>query len=304
MLTVRDTSRLLREKVVKEMEKDNMVHSFSAAAQKLMSLTQDQNVQMSEITEVVKIEAGLAAKILKLANSIVYGGKSIKNIDEALLRIGMEEIKKMSMTIGVMDRVSHMHVKIDWNLYWVHCLLTARLTELLYGVYREVTGKEYLAGLLHDIGKLFMEHHFPGPFETILLRSMERGCGMFEVERQIHDITHAEVSSMLCQKWGLHPEIIRAVQFHHEPTSPLNKDPLNPEDQHLLALCISVADSLANMCKANIQGGKRTRNPNLEELPEWQALQSYSAMTTLDIDLPSEIQKVQEIVGAFQTPPA
>jgi putative nucleotidyltransferase with HDIG domain len=300
MLIARDTSRLLRDKVLKEIEKDSMVNSFSGAAQKLMDLTQQPEVQMSEIAEVVKTEAGLASRVIKLSNSIVYGGKSIKNIDEALLRIGMEEIKKMAMTVGVMDRVSHMKVKIDWNMYWLHCLLTARVTELLAGVYRETTGKEYLAGLLHDIGKLFLEHHFPDAFEAAVFRSMERGCGMYEAETQLYDITHPEVGSMLCQKWGLHPEIIRSVQFHHEPNSPLNTDPLNPEEERLVATCISVADSLANMCKANIPGAKRYRDASIENLPEWQALQSYPSINPTDIDLPSEIQKVEETVAAIQ----
>lgn len=304
MLTVRDTSKLLRDKVVKEMEKDSMVNSFSQAAQKLMDLTQKADVEMGEIAEVVKTEAGLTARVLKLSNSIVFGGQDIQNIDEALMRIGMEEIKKMSMTVGVMDRVTHMHVKIDWNLYWMHCLLTARLTELLASVYREKTGKEYLSGLIHDIGKLFIEHHFPDAFEKSVFRSMERGCGMYEAELQLFDITHAEVGMMLCQKWGLHPEIVRAVQFHHDPFSPQNIDPQNPEHQQLLAICVSVADSIANMCRANISGAKKYRDPNIEELPEWQALQNYTPIATVDINIPAEIEKTQEIVSAIQGAPA
>jgi putative nucleotidyltransferase with HDIG domain len=302
MFKTQDTSRLLRDKVLQELEKDSMVHSFSGAAQKLMQITQKEDVILAEIAEVVNMEAGLAARILRLANSIVYGGKSIERIEDALFRIGMEEIKRLSMAFGVVDRVSHLKIKVDWNMYWMHCLFVARVTDILVSAYRDLTGREYLAGLLHDVGKLFLEHHFPDVFETIIFRSMERGCGMDEVERQLYDITHAEVGALLGEKWTLHPDILRAIRFHHDPLSQELHDPASPGDERLLALCISLADALANICKTNIKGQKRYGGEiSIETLPEWQNLQqTYSPIRELNLDLGIEIERVQQLVEAFQ----
>jgi HD-like signal output (HDOD) protein len=77
-----------------------------------------------------------------------------------------------------MDTLSHLRIKIDWHRFWLHSgVLVARLIEKVAGSFRDVSGMEYLAGLLHDIGKIILEHYFPREFETIVLRSMERQCG-------------------------------------------------------------------------------------------------------------------------------
>jgi len=199
----------------------------------------------------------------------------------------------------VMDRVSHLKVKVDWNMYWLHCILTARLTENLAGAYRTSSGKEYLAGLLHDVGKLFLEHHFPKEFESAIFRAMERSCGMYEAEKSLFDTTHAEVGAALCEKWGLHREISRSIRFHHEPASPFNKDPANAEEQQFLATCICLADSLANMCRANIQGVRNLGDGGLESLPEWNLLQQYPAKHTIDLNLENEMLKAQDTISAF-----
>ncbi len=293
----------LRSKVIEEMKKDSMVPSFSTAAQRLMDLVA-KDAPLEEISEVVNLEPGLAAKVLRLSNSVAFGGKSIQRVDEALFRIGMQEVRKLAMAIGVMDRVSHLRVKVNWNMFWMHNLLTARLTEVIAGVYRSSTGREYLAGLMHDIGKLFLEHHFAQDFEAIMLRAMERASGMHAAEVQLFDITHAEVGSMLCEKWGLHREIIRGIRFHHEPLSPFNKDPNNPEEEHLLAACVCLADALANICKTNIQGAQRYEDVQVDLLPEWKYLEEFKPKNVLDLDLGVEIQKVEDTIAAFTNQPA
>lgn len=289
---------LIRARVLRELEKDSVIHSFSSAAQKLMTMVR-QDVDLSEIAEVVKMEPGLTSKVLRLSNSAIFGAGKVKNVEEAIFRIGMSEVRKMAMAVGIIDRVSHLRVKVDWNLFWLHSLVTARVTEALAAAYRDISGLEYLSGLLHDVGKLYMEHSFAREFENVVMRATERSSGMYEAENSLLDITHAEVSALLCEKWKVDPEISRSVRFHHEPNSPFNKDPLHPEEQRLLATCICVADSLANMAKANIQGARRYTESSLETLPEWKLLQAYPALRSLDLDLGGEIEKANAIIQAF-----
>ncbi len=296
-MTVTD-KRMIRAVVLREIEKDGSINSFNSAAQKLMQLIR-QDADFSEIAEVIKLEPGLTAKVLRLSNSAIYGGRSIKHVDDALFRIGMGEIRKMAMAMGVIDRVSHLRVKVDWNLFWLHSLLVARMTELLAHAYRETNGLEYMAGLLHDVGKLHLEHYLARDFEQAMLRAMERGCGMYDAENALLDTNHAEVSSLLCEKWHVAPEVTRSVRWHHEPASPFNKDPNHPEEQRLLATCLCVADALANLMKANIQGSKPVQMESLEELPQWQFLQEFTAVRSLDLDLAGEMNKAVATIQAF-----
>lgn len=293
------SKQLLRDKALKALEKDMNIPAFSATAQKLMSATSKEEVSMEEVAEIVMLDPGLSAKYLRMANSVAFGGKSIKNIHEALIRLGMAEVRRVASAIGVVDRFSRLKIKIDWNMFWLHNLLTARLTEALANAYQPITGKEYLAGLLHDVGKLFLEHYFPQEFEAAVQRSMERRSGVYEAENQLFDITHAEIGFALCEKWNLHKEISRSVRFHHDPTSVFNKDPMDPEKQHFLATCICMADTLANMCKVNIQGAKNFDGVELESVPAWLLLQKYPPRMQLNLDLDSELKKAQDTLESL-----
>jgi putative nucleotidyltransferase with HDIG domain len=216
--------------------------------------------------------------------------------------IGMEEVRKVAASMAVIGSFSHFRVKIDWELFWLHSLLVAYLTERLANAYREVTGKEYLAGLLHDIGKLFLEHYFAQEFELVIMRAIYSKTGMHEAENQLLDITHAEVGSLLCEKWLLNREIIRAVRFHHEPNAPANVAPDDPNYTPFLTLCVNIADKLANVCHANIQGGEDLAQVNFEELPEWRQLKQSPPRTTLVLDLAVELKKVKDIIAAMKIP--
>jgi putative nucleotidyltransferase with HDIG domain len=299
LATAQTKRNVSREVVLQTLQKDSSIPALSASAQKLQEVLNNSEASMDEVAQIVRLDPGLTSRYLKLSNSVVFGGKSITNIDEALVRIGMVEIKRIAMAIGVIDRIKHLRVKVDWSLFLLHSLLTARLTECLAGAYRPSTGKEYLAGLLHDIGKLFLEHYFPQEFEAVMLRAIERNCSMYEVEKQLVGITHAEISAALCEKWALHREICRSVRFHHEPDSPFNKDPSSPEEQTLLAICVCVADAAANMCKANIQGVQNLENVDFDSLTGWGLLQQLPPRETLALDVGKEFEKAQEMLQTF-----
>jgi len=259
---------ILRDKIVQALSKETSVPAFQATTQRLLQIVTQPEIHIEQVAEIVKLDPGIASKLVKIASSPVYSQKEITSIQDALIIIGMEEVRKLTTAILVINRFAHLRIKVDWNLFWLHSVLTARLTEQFAAAYRPTTGMEYLAGLLHDIGKLYMEHHFPKEFELVILLSAIANHGMYDAEKQLMDINHAEVSALLCKEWHLHHEILRSIEFHHEPESERNVDPENPSQQNFLALCICIADKVANICHANIQGGENLDNVEIQSLIE------------------------------------
>jgi HD-like signal output (HDOD) protein len=284
----------LRERVLKVVEQNTDVPAFSASARKLMSLVNKGDVNLEQITEIVRLDPGITAKFLKLASSPAFSGESITNIQDALMLLGLNEVRKAASAFVVINSFAHFRIKVDWELFWMHSILTARLTELLADAHRECEGKEYLAGLIHDIGKLFLEHHFAKEFEHVIFRAMATGKGMHEAESCLFDITHAEMSAILCQKWQLDKEITGAVQCHHDPSS--------SKDFALLATCICVADKLSNMCHANIQGIEKLDEVDITTVPEWKQLREFPARKALDLNMENELQLVQQTISSFKSP--
>ncbi|MDD2710831.1 MAG: HDOD domain-containing protein [Verrucomicrobiae bacterium] len=300
----------IRELAFKLMEKDSVVPIFSASARKLMELTAREDVSMDEVVDVVSMDPGLAAKFLRLANSSFYGNRSIATIEAALLRIGMAEVRKIAMAAAAMEGAACFwslkdgqkmdgNDAVEWEMFWTHSLLVARLTEEIANAFRPASGKEYLAGLLHDIGKLFLGCHFPNEFKAALQHSMSRHHGEYEAEKRLFDLTHAEVGWALCERWKLHREIGRGIRFHHEPNSPFNKDPIDPEYQHFLADCIEVADGLANLCGANILSGENTSDVNFESLQGWRELHRFTLRGEVDLDMGGELENVRKLMGSL-----
>jgi len=265
---------------------------------------------MRTIAEIVKLDPGLTTRYLRLANSaLVYRGKTITSVEDALMRIGMREIRRIASTVGVMDvlrifrqktkgRPHNGKMEVEWEMFWLHSILTARLTECLVAPYREAIGKEYLAGLLHDVGKLFLAKYFQADFESAVGYAEAKDCNFYEAERDLFDTNHAEIGWTLCERWRLHPEVSRAIRFHHEPNSraEANRDPEDPAFEHFLGTCVHVADGLANLCKANIRGAKSVDPIDFEAVPQWKLFQSYPARMKLDLDVRAELAKAQEAI--------
>ena len=288
----------LRDRVINTLKTDNTIPSFSAAAQRLIRTLNRQDTDIGSVAEIVELDPGLTAQFLKLASSPAFGVQEIRNIREAVMVVGLNEARKIATTLLVMDNLRQFRVKVNWDLFWLHCLLTARMTEHLADAYREVDGREYLAGLLHDVGKLFLEHYFIQEFELIILRASLTRLGMYEAEMQLLDLSHAEVSSLLCEKWKLNPEVIRSIRWHHDPFSEKNTDPANKDDPTFLANCICLADKVANLCHANIQGTENLDEVVLESLPEWTRLKQRTPRKTLIMDMASELQISEDIINA------
>jgi putative nucleotidyltransferase with HDIG domain len=283
--------RWIRDRLVELLGSQAVVPSFSNVAVKLMALIGDENVTLDDLGEVISLDPGMAARCLRLASSAVYRGRAINTINEALLRIGLVEVRRIALTLGVIEAFSHLRIKIDWHRFWLHSVLVARLTEKIAGAFRDVTGAEYLAGLLHDIGKMIVEHHFPREFEAIVLRAMERHCGHAAAEQEVLGLDHAQIGAAMCFCLKLHPHILQAVCYHHNPLHPAHTD--NPEgDGGFLSACLSAADTLTNVGQVNIGGEKELDHP-FADLPEWAFLNQWFNCRGLDLDLNQEIEKAE-----------
>ena len=292
----------IRDRFISLCETSPDIPAFSGTARKLLEVSSDQYVSIGDIVQVVKLDPGLTSKYLRLANSVAFGGDGLTDISDALLRLGFEEIRRLAAGVSVLERFSKLRVKLDWNLFWLHSLFTGRMTEHLFHTYQPTSGNEYVAGLLHDMGKLFLGHYFPREFHAVISHAADSKCSMFNAEKQMLDITHPEIGSMLCEKWKFPEEVIHSIRYHHDPGSMPEPEEDTSDHRLLIATCICVADSVANLgnanilCNANIEGGKNLAEIKIESTPEWARLQQFTPRHPLEIDLISELRKAQDTI--------
>lgn len=296
-LATHPAKRWVHDRVVELLSSETTVPSFSAAALKLLAIAKSETFGLDEMAAVVELDPGISARCLRVAATAAHGGRNLSNIQEALFIIGVEDMRRIAFTVGVMDNFNHLRIKVNWQQFWLHSVLVGRLTERLAGAFGDVTGVEYLTGLLHDIGKLILQHYFPREFESILMRAMERNCGHAQAEFDLLGLDHTCIGAALCQCLKLNQQIIHAVRFHHHATHPAHTcDPTG--DSGFLACCVSVADTLANLGDVNI-GGHIKIAKTLDEQPEWQYLTRFFDCRGLDLELNDEIEKAAAEITAL-----
>lgn len=273
-------------------ESEQVVPALSRATTRLSTLVNDPNVELGQVIEVISLDPGLVARFLKAASTAAAGGYKLSSIEEAVFRLGLKEIRRISLTVGVMGHFSHLRVKVNWNQFWLHGILVARLTEKLAAGFRPLTGHEYLAGLVHDLGKLVIGHCFPREIESISVRVKENAWADHELEEELLGTNHALIGAVICEHLQLQPQIISAVRYHHAPEAQQQAEEAD-SDGGFLAACIAVANVMANRTNINGDGTITAGAGNPEALPEWQFLSRFELVYGLDIDTEQEIAMAQ-----------
>ncbi len=267
------------------------VPAFSQVAVKLCSLAQNEDATIDDFTEVVALDAAVAARCLSVASSIGFAGRPIEQLQQALFIIGTRELRRIAFTVAMVGAFAGFSAKIDWKKFWFHNVLVARLTERIVRLCREVDGTEYLSGLLHDIGKVIIEHYFPSEFERIIIGAIEQQCPHAQVETTVLGVDHTQIGEAMCLQMQIHPHIRRAVRFHHDPLSPAHlAEP--GSDGGFLAICVSAADQVANQVeKLRKEPGKPVSLAGLA--PALGLLDPKTRPHTLDLDVHTEISATE-----------
>lgn len=291
------SKRWARDRVREVLCSGRSFPSFSTVVLKLVHLAQDDDVAMDDLVALISKEPGLAANCIRVASTSRFSQGPVSSVADAVMRLGTREIRRIASSLGVMSRFNHLRVSVDWERFWLHSLLVARLSEQIASAFRQSNGMGYMAGLLHDSGKLVIEHHLPREFETVMERAWSRKCGHFTAERDVLGMDHTQIGAALCHCLRIHHHVRTAVWFHHSPTDPRLSTMLGG-DQGFLGAVVGFADALAHMASEGI-GGERVLTTAYDELPEWEILQGFDPINGLELDTERDLAEAEADLKAF-----
>lgn len=195
------------------------------------------------VATVVGMDASLSARLLRLVNSPFYGFPSrIETIDRAVAIVGMNEVTTLAMGLSLVNKFKNLSATcLDMKKFWKHCIACGILARLLAG---QKVGlpeeRHFVAGLLHDLGRLIIIKRLPGACARAMNLSRDQGIPLFEAERAVLGYDHAQVGSRLFTRWKLPASLVNAVGRHHSPALPGTQDNSAPD-----AAIIQLADILA-----------------------------------------------------------
>lgn len=192
--------------------------SLPAVATDLLRSFDDPNADVESLVRKMALDPALSADALRLANSSFYGlrGK-VSNLHDAILVLGLRQLRTVVVTAAVIKTLHPGSACCNLSSFWRHSLgvaLSARQLALETGEPAELA---YLAGLLHDIGRLALACCFPDAVcEADSYRS-RHDCHRFEAERDVLGLDHADAGRTITERWHFPPAIQEAVAAHHAP---------------------------------------------------------------------------------------
>jgi len=232
----------------------------------LLSVIADPNSSAVDLTKILIIDPPLSVKILTRANSALLGGSiKIKSIQEAIVRLGYNEVRDLALTQKIFDffNFSDKYGQYSGKELWKHSIAVALLSkyifERLFGTHNKYV---YTAGLLHDIGIIIENQFISEKFQNILMISIQSKKDMEEIEEVVLGFTHAEIGMVLAEKWQLPDNLIDAIGYHHHPD---RSDFIN----RAVLLCLHLADQIAHQEKIGYSDSRENQlsiQKSMEEL--------------------------------------
>jgi putative nucleotidyltransferase with HDIG domain len=215
-----------------------------------LRLTQALNSEDSsieDIAEIVKEDPGLTVKLLQIVNSAAFGvSRKITTVPESVQIIGFQILRAIMLTVQAFKFYEGNALRsLSLTQLWNHSLRTAIAAERLArfeNLPAQSCEEAFVAGLLHDIGKLILAANADEEYETVFQKSRAENLPLDMVEKDSFGATHAEIGAYLLGLWGIPESIINTVELHHSP----NKDSSNrfsPVTALHLAQCLDPTEN-------------------------------------------------------------
>lgn len=171
------------------------------------------------IAQVVSKDPSLSAKLLRLVNSPFYGlSQKIETISRAVAIVGADELSTLALGISAMSVFKDIPEKlVDVRSFWLHSISVGVFAKLIAQRSGLEPEKYFVAGLLHDIGRLVLFRRLPRLATESLIYSYSNLVPLVDAEREVIGFDHALVGASLIQAWNLPKSLGEAIKLHHYP---------------------------------------------------------------------------------------
>jgi putative nucleotidyltransferase with HDIG domain len=196
--------------------------AFPRSVQKILELTRNINCLPKELVGVVEKDPVMTMKILKVINSAYYGlPTKITSVGQSVVYLGINTIKNLALgfaAVGILPRMNA--AGFDIQRYLLHSLVVAGIARQLatQSAKGEVDpGDCYIAGLLHDFGRVVFAQFMAAEFRNALMHSIEHSVPLHEAEIAAIGVDHGPVGALLAKRWAFPEHLIDCIRDHHNP---------------------------------------------------------------------------------------
>lgn len=205
--------------------------AFPKSVQTILELTRNINCLPKDLVSVVEKDPVMTMKILRVINSAYYGlPNKITSVGQSVVYLGINTIKNLALSfaaVGILPRFNT--TSFDIQRYLLHSLTVAAVARILCEKHAraEVDPTDcYIAGLLHDFGKVVFAQFMAVEFLKALAIAADEGKPLYVAEQEVIGADHAYVGALLAKKWQFAEPLVLCIRDHHhedaEPSAMLD----------------------------------------------------------------------------------
>lgn len=243
-----------------------------AQAARAFELASNPNSKSEDFISIIESDEALSSRVIRVANSVYFfRGTPAQDIEKAVANIGLDELRCLlsaTMLKSLLQTKSAPREQL-WGNSVATAITSRQIAKMTTHI---VPGEAFLAGLLHDVGKLVMIRRGGSNYEKVLQIVAAGEKNFIEAEEAVFELNHVEVGKFIAEEWHFPRNIIHAIAFHHEPP---------PEEKKVsLPTLVQIADLVAHTNKLGHQPplrgfSKKCRAQLVELLPRLKLTEEF-----------------------------
>lgn len=179
------------------------------------------NPSADRVGEIISQDIGMSAKMVQLVNSAYFGlARTVTDPLQATVILGLETIRDLVLSLQVFSQFELSKLnRLGLDNVWDHSLSVGMMSRTIVKSMtsdKEMINSAFLAGLLHDMGKLLLAEHFTMKYYSTVSAARQQQFSLYECETRSFGATHGQLGAYLLGCWGLPVPVVEALAYHHD----------------------------------------------------------------------------------------
>lgn len=209
------------QQVLKKLERIHDLPTLPVIVVELNRMLQDHGTVVEELIATIEKDQAIVLKLLKLVNSAFYGFRSqISSLHQAVVLLGFNTVRNAVLSVSIINafKDANQLEGLDMNEFWQHSVAVAVASKHLAKTTALASPDDsFVAGLLHDTGKIILFQFFRNLFEKVWEHMQTTQKTFFTSEMDSIPVDHALIGGVLTRKWQLPGDLVDTIRFHHQP---------------------------------------------------------------------------------------